>query len=369
METTFRGRRAVTIQNDVLRVTVLCEGGHVAEIADTASEVNPLWIPPWPSIEPSRFDPKKHPEYGSDAESRLLAGIMGHNLCLDIFGGPSDAEAAAGLTVHGEGSVASYEIRDEESRLTASAELPLAQLRFERRIALVPGSRVVQFTEVVENLLSFDRPLAWTQHATLGPPFLEKGQTQFRLPATRSKVYETDFAAGKGTMRLGAEFDWPHVPAAEGRTIDLRVCSDAPVSAGYTAHLMDPHREQAFFAAFTPRLKTLFGYVWRRADFPWLGIWEENHSREAPPWNGKALTRGMEFGVSPMPETRRKMVERGSLFGAPAYRWLPAKQRLQASYCAYLLPAGSIPDIVSWDGRSRVTAGHFDAPPEEFAHF
>jgi hypothetical protein len=71
-----------------LRVTVLVEGGHIAEIADKRSGVNPLWTPPWPSIEPSTYDRARHPEYGADAESKLLAGIMGHNLCLDFSAAP-----------------------------------------------------------------------------------------------------------------------------------------------------------------------------------------------------------------------------------------------------------------------------------------
>ena len=58
-----------------------------------------------------------------------------------------------------------------------------------------------------------------------------------------------------------------------------------------------------------------------------MGIWEENFSRTHAPWNGQTLTRGMEFGVSPMAESRRQMVDRGRLFGVPAYRWLPAKSR------------------------------------------
>ena len=49
----YRGRRAATLDNDHIRVTVLVEGGHVAEIFDKASGVSPLWIPPWRSIEPS----------------------------------------------------------------------------------------------------------------------------------------------------------------------------------------------------------------------------------------------------------------------------------------------------------------------------
>src|SRR5450631_617682 len=133
-EDTYRGRRAQRIETADLRVTVLAEGGHIAEILDKATGVNPLWAPPWPSIEPSAYDPAKHPEYGSDAESKLLAGIMGHNLCLDIFGGVSAEEAAAGLTVHGEASVAPYEITSSGAALTMRATFPYAQLAFARSI-------------------------------------------------------------------------------------------------------------------------------------------------------------------------------------------------------------------------------------------
>ena len=74
--TIFKGRQAVAIENDHLRVTVLREGGHIAEIFDKVAGVSPLWVPPWPSIEPSSYELSKHPEYGSDSESKLLAGII-----------------------------------------------------------------------------------------------------------------------------------------------------------------------------------------------------------------------------------------------------------------------------------------------------
>src|SRR3954463_9777615 len=103
----YLGRRAAFIENDEIRVTVLEEGGHIAEVLDKRTGVNPLWAPPWPSIEPSAFDRMRHGDlYGGGSDGRLLAGIMGHSLCLDVFGGPSDDEATAGLTTHGEGSVA-----------------------------------------------------------------------------------------------------------------------------------------------------------------------------------------------------------------------------------------------------------------------
>ena len=60
-ETTYRGRRAAVCENLQLRVTVLQEGGHIAVIFDKATNVIPLWTPPWRSIEPSIYDPIQYP--------------------------------------------------------------------------------------------------------------------------------------------------------------------------------------------------------------------------------------------------------------------------------------------------------------------
>jgi hypothetical protein len=84
----FHNRRAIQIENDSIRVTTTEEGGHIAEILNKTTGVNPLWIPPWLSIEASAWSPVDTPEYGEDADAQLLAAIMGHNLCLDLFGPP-----------------------------------------------------------------------------------------------------------------------------------------------------------------------------------------------------------------------------------------------------------------------------------------
>lgn len=342
----YRGRKVRVLNNGTLEIFVTVEGGHIAAVSDQASKINPLWSPPWPTLEPSQYDPHKHPQYGGNAESKLLAGILGHNLCLDIFGGPSEAEAAAGMTVHGEAPVSVYEIDVNGDTLTQRADFPHAQLRFARSIRLPSGSRVASVKETVENLSALDHPLAWTQHVTLGPPFLEKGKTKFRASATRSKVVENDFTNGKGYMKIGAEFDWPMVPCANGGQEDLRVFTNRPVSGAFSTHLMEPAREVAWFAAWSPTHKLAFGYAWKQKDFPWLGIWEENYSRTQGPWNGVTLTRGMEFGVSPFPETRRAMIDRGGLFGVPGYRWLPARGTATVEYRLFLLPAESAPEAL-----------------------
>ena len=320
--TEYRGRRAVSIENRDLRVTVLACGGHIAEIFDKASGANPLWAPPWPSIEPSAYDPWKHKIYGSGCDAKLLAGIMGHNVCLDLFGGPDPEEAGAGIGAHGEAPVVDYQV-DTSNGLRFKANLRLAQMQFERKLSL--EGRTLRFHETVENLCAFGRPIGWTQHVTLGPPFLVRGETQFRCSATRSKVFEGNFG-DHDYLKAGAEFDWPVAPGA-----DLSRLNSAARSSAFTTHLMG---EPAFFAAWSPVHRLAITYAWRRTDFPWLGIWEENHSRRHAPWNGETLARGMEFGMSPFPESRREMVQRGSLFNTRTYGWLPAHGTLEVDYVA-----------------------------------
>jgi hypothetical protein len=344
-EILFNGRQAVWLENSLLRVTVLKEGGHIAEIFDKRAGVSPLWIPHWESVEPSAFGQSQHRQFGAGPDAKLLAGIMGHNLCLDLFGGPSQAEALAGLTVHGEASVDRYEIKESPDGIVMQLTLPLAQLRFSRSIQL--HAQFVRIFEVVENLGAMDRPLAWTQHVTLSPPFLDPATTQFRASLTRSIASETD-PGFHAYLSPGAEFAWPLAPVPGGGCADLRQMKrDAPAS-GYTAHLADQQRDHAYFVAFAPQFQLAFGYIWRRLDFPWLGIWEENCSRESSPWEGRTVTRGMEFGASPFPETRREMIERNRLLDAPTYKWIAARGRLEAEYWISSEITDVVPEFLNW---------------------
>lgn len=341
----FQGRRAAQLENDFLRVTVLEEGGHIAEVFDKRAGISPLWLPHWTSIEPSTFSPDKHSNFGTGADAKLLAGIMGHSLCLDLFGAPSPEEAAAGLTVHGEASVDHHDITQTSGGLLQRLTLSMAQLKFERSVQL--RGQHVRIREVVENLSSTDRPLAWTQHVTLSPPFLDPATTQFRASMTRSVVSQTD-SGFNAYLTLGKEFSWPIAPRRDGGESDLRQMHKTAPASGYTAHLADPQRDDAYFVAFSPQFRLAFGYVWKRADFPWLGIWEENCSRQASPWDGKTVSRGMEFGVSPFPETRRQMVGRCRLLDAPAYRWIASRGRLEAEYWISSQITDAIPVALTW---------------------
>lgn len=342
-KSTYLGRKAHSLENDALRLTVTEEGGHLAEVFSKAAGVNPLWVPNWTTGEPSNFGPEQQRIFGTGVEGKLLYGILGHNLCLDLFGGPSAAEFAAGMTAHGEASILPYDVEERDGSLVCSLHMPLAQLRVQRILTL-QGSDV-HVHESVENLAAFDRPLAWTQHVTLSPPFLDPKTTEFRMTGDRAATIENEMGA-PNYLALGETFDWPNAPLAGEGTIDLsKMKPDAPASS-FVALRMMPEAEHASWTAWSPEYRLAISYVWKRADFPWLGIWEENCARAFSPWNSDAVTRGMEFGTSPFAESRRQMVERVQLFETPTYKWLPALERLEAVYWIRLAATSEIPEFV-----------------------
>jgi len=349
-EVEFAGRRALVLENDQVRVIVTLEGCNIAAIEHRASRTNPLWSPPWLSIEPSAFR-QDLPEYGMHQESKVLASIQGHSICLDTYGGPSAEEAAAGMPIHGEAMFLTYAAEQAAGGVRLAATLPMAQIHWSRSIVL-SGSNTLRIAESLENRSGCDRPIAWTQHVTLGPPFLERGRTQFSANATRSKVIDADFG---GDQKRGAEFAWPLCPRKGGGSIDLRVYSNETPSGGFTTHLLDPSSQYGYWIAWSPSSRIYFGYVWKRDDFPYLCRWEENHLRDAAPWNSRTLTCGMEISASPTVESRRDMVTRGSFFGVPAYKWLPAKGRLEAVYAAFIGQSDALPRGVEWTGAGEVT--------------
>jgi hypothetical protein len=205
----------------------------------------------------------------------------------------------------------------------------------------------VRIRETVENLSALDRPLAWTEHVTLGPPFLDPATTEFHASMTHSIVSPSD-PGFDAYLNPGAEFAWPLAPRVGGGTHDLRRMHATAPASGYTAHVADVEREDAFWVAYAPKYRLAFGYVWKTADFPWLGIWEENCSRQGSPWDGRAVTRGMEFGVSPFPESRRAMVERGRLLGTPTFKWLPSYGRVEVEYWITSQIADAAPTGLKW---------------------
>lgn len=324
---TFHGRNAIRIGNGIVTATILPGGAYLAGIelvSGPAAGINPLWEVPWASMEPAAFRPARDLDaYGGPPEGRLLASIMGHNLCLDFFGSPSAAEEDAGLVVHGEAGVTEWTVAEAAAdRLVLAVELPYAGLRVRRIHSIAAGSATLHVETSVSNLRERGREIGWQEHATFGPPFLVPGVTAFDAAIAKAAVFGEVFAA-RHRLKPGQEFTWPHGPGVDGKPLDLRVFADDTPYGDFTTQLLDPGSPQAWFTATNPKLGLSCRYDWPRVEYPWLGMWDEHRDRLSPPWSGRTEARGLEFGVSPDTRGKVALKKLGSLWSTPVLAVVP----------------------------------------------
>jgi len=327
--TKLHNREVWQIESPQLRVTIAQVGGHIAEVVLKGKhEINPLWVQTRPTIEPTQYMREKHEKlYGGGPAAKLLSGLVGHNLCFPYWGDPSSSEYQAGMTFHGEtGIVRWHRIGERQAgsrqQLSITADLPESRTRFTRIISLTAGEPVVYFENRAENLSALDRPVGWCEHVTVGPPFLKKGVTLFDASLTRGRNL------GDSSEKT---FDWPTGQAETA--IHLRTVRDVERSGYVTNFLVDPKEEFGYFTAVNPEQRLLFGYLFRRTEFPWLNVWEANQAatNEQP----AMLTRGLEFSNTPTHGSLRAMVAVPRLWDVPAYEWLNARAGLVKKFCAF----------------------------------
>lgn len=317
------------LANDKLALTIRKQGGAMARLVlkDDREQVSPL-------------------------HTRL-----GHFVCVDGFGPVSPEERKAGLPGHGEANRVPWEMVASEKKdgvltFTFSATLPIVQELFRRTIRMVDGENVIYVDSELQSLLGFDRPVNWGEHATIGPPFLELGKTTVEMSSKRGMTRSWE-SQNEKPHRLAnlKEFTWPNAPGLSGESIDVRTAPALPPVGDHTTSQMDPARKLVFVTAFHPDKRLLFGYVWRREEYPWTQLWE---------WYPDAdrAARGLEFAVQPFDMPRREVIQQNSLFDTPTYRWLPAKSKITSGFLMFYTrtPDGfrKVDDVVLEGSRLRI---------------
>ncbi len=341
---TFDGQPAMVLANGKLELTVSVQGASFTRtvLREDPEGLNPFW-------DPARMAR----ETGAQAGFRSAAG---HFICADGFGPVSPEERAAGLPGHGEAHRQTYETRRAATEgrmaiLTMEAILPMVQEKLTRTIRLVEGENVVYVDSRLENLLGFDRPVNWAEHATVGSPFLESGATVVDVSGSRSMTRPYEPARmGAMVRRLasGKEFTWPMAPGLDGQPVDLRETPRDPHYLDHAATLIDPNRRYGWTTALNKSKRLLIGYLFRREEFPWVQYWGSY-----PP--SVKMARGLEFSTQPFDVPRREVLSTAPLFGAPMVRWLPAKSAIETHFLFFYVgvPEGMarVTDVRLEDGR------------------
>jgi hypothetical protein len=347
----WKGREATRLANGVVEIICLTGGGHMASLRllneDGSHSENLFWEAPWKTQDPvEEWSDRLSLGYGPVEIGRFLASYTGHALCLDYFGAPSKKSVSAGLSLHGEAAITRWNVKPDASSEKASCgwhvRLPVAQLSFKREIRLGERQSVAYLRETVGNETSADHRCDWVQHATMGPPLLQPGESTVIASARRGLTgtsYERHCL-----LAPQSEFEWPRAPRETlGEWVDLTRPFHLDGYGFLAALQLDPGREQQFVLAANWRLRLGVCYCFRRCDFPWMTVWEENRTRRDSPWNGITMARGMEFGTAPLPLGEQGIIERRGIFGATPGCVIPARGTRTAKY---LISIFSIPSHV-----------------------
>lgn len=346
-DSSFESSPSVVLSSGGLQLTIMKKGATLANLVltDDNEKLSPLWNPMRMARELGR-----EPRYDGGA------GLF---VCVDGFGPVSPEERAAGLPGHGEAHTELFDVHStrqgSSTAITLSAKLPIVQEQFTRTFRVVHGENVITVESELENLMGFDRPVNWAEHFTIGSPFLEPGVTVVDVSGSRSRTRpypKVDMGTVQRRLIPGKDFQWPMAPGLDGKQVNLRETPAQPHFLDHAVTLLDPTRELEWATAINPGKKLIIGYVFRRAEYPWLQYWGNY-----PP--NLKMARGMEFSTQPFDVSRREVLSEGPMFDTPTYRWLPAKSKIKSRFLIFYarVPEGftKVDDVVVENGQIVIT--------------
>ena len=285
--TVFEDLPALVLSNDKIALTVITEGGAMAQIvlADDKEKINPLWNPYWIARQAGL--------------SRPASFFRGHFVCIDGFGPVVGRRARCGPAVPRRGvhaavaaAVASEERRHAERRVLGR------RCRSHTKRSRGPITSSTARTSSGSTARSpacwrFDRPVFWGEHATISAPFLEPGKVAVDMPVIEIEDEGVSGAAEADTAAAVVR-RFHLADGADGRRpeFDVRTAPMKPNTTDHTTTLLDPSRRLGFVTALHPEKRLLIGWVFRREEFPWVQTWLSNPGPNR-------MTRGLEFATQP----------------------------------------------------------------------
>ena len=253
--------------------------------------------------------------------------FMGHFLCFDRWGPPTDAEKANGFHHHGEANSVEWKLLDKpQPKDTLSAclmrcMLPMGGLQLTRKIELSTNEPVFVVTEEIKNLNKYGRMFNIVQHVSLAPPFLD-----------RSTIFDTNAEKGfedKEDGSLNQEepvFYWPDANH-RGEKISLRQFgTEWPRVSSF---VFSNNQEYGWVTACNPDKNLMLGYIWKTVEYPWINFWRSME-------NGVPMAFGMEFGTTGLHEPFPVVAKKGKIFDLNIYDFIDANEVVSKSFTAFL---------------------------------
>jgi hypothetical protein len=326
-----QNKSTLVFEGEKAKLEIQTEGSAITHFSLKKNKINPFT---W-ALEPGQM-PK--PNLGAPV-------FRGHFLCIGRWGAASEAEQKAGLPHNGEVNTLTWKIikpvQPENKNLVAETEcLEIKdQLKVSRFISMPKNGTSFLMTETVENKAGFDRIYNFTQHPTIGEPFLAP-TTLIDCNAGLGFDQRTDFNLLEKTA-----FTFPEGQLKDGYA-DLRTVNE---ERGYvTTHIFPDTCQIGWVTACNPEQKLLLGYIFRTKEYPWLNLWHWKKDK-------KPYAHGLEFGTTGLGQPYKLLVDNCvSFFGRKSFSWIETGETITKKYICFL---AELPDHFEGVGSIKYENG------------
>jgi hypothetical protein len=260
------------------------------------------------------------------ANNKAGANYQGHFACIGRWGQPSNGEIISGLPDHGEPANIQWTIEEQRHSLVMKVLAGKEGLEVKRIITMDEYAGVYAVKEKVTNINPLGRLFNIVQHPTLAAPFLNEC-TVVNCNGTAG----FDQAVYKNISNKTIE--WPVAGDSLNNSLDLRnprIAYNAVFS-----FVVNPGDNYGWITAFSPTHQLLLGYVWSRAHYPWIHLWQHYE-------HDQITYRGIEFGTAGIHQPFNEILNTAtSIFGEKTYAYLDAGESVTKSYFSFIHSTGN----------------------------
>ena len=285
------GMRALSLENEVLRVSVLVDkGSDVFEFLYKPQDLDFVWLTA------NGFRDPRHvlANAAGDAAGAFVDSYGGGWQEVLPNGGAPSMHAGASYGQHGEIALLpwDYELMEDNEHAVVvrlSVACLRAPLRLVKELRLEAGSARLEVSESVVNESPVDVRLMWGHHLVFGAPFLAPG-ARIALPdGVEGTPHEQRITSGPRRVAPEA-FRWPHTTSPDGNPVDLSVLPDEGRSSDIV--YLSGFPEQAWYEVTCRGAGLRVG--WDARVMPYLWFWQEFRGTADYPWYGRHWNVGLE---------------------------------------------------------------------------
>lgn len=296
LEWTYRGLRALTLENEIIRVSLLVDkGSDIFEFLHKPTDTDFMWRSPQGVRNPAHFVPTIPGPGGAFLD--YYEG--GWQECFPSGGQPT-THAGIAFGAHGEVCLIPWQytiVEDSPERVQVKLWVRTYRTPFllEKWLTLERFSAVLSFRERVVNEGGGPQSFVWGHHPAFGPPFLDDSCV-IDIPGATIEVWDTGVLS---RYQPGQGYTWPYAPGRQGGSVDMSRIPSAEVGADDMAFLTD--LSAGWYAITNTRRQVGFGMVWPLDVFRALWYWQVFGGGTGAPWFGRVYVVALEPWTTPQP--------------------------------------------------------------------